>query len=184
MRPTLRALLLTATASLGTACGGPLFFVEAEIEEVCNREDDVSFPAAPSGISSIQQNFALPLGDIGASLPDGALETELHLKLFEVNVTHGDVDLSAIEHASVKLRPAGSGTPITLVEYQRPAGAGPLRTLALTASVPVDVMELAREEQLDLTFEARGALPQEQWTGSLRACAGVRAKVEYFDVVF
>lgn len=183
MRPNLRTLLLTATASLGAACG-PLFFVEAEIEEICNREDDISFPAAPPDTLTIQQDFELPLGDIGDSLPDGSLETELHLKLFEVSTANNGVDLSAIEYATVKLRPAGSATPIVLAEYQRPAGAGPLRTLSLTGSVPVDVMELAREEQLHLTFEARGALPPVEWTGSLRACAGVRAKVKYFDVVF
>jgi hypothetical protein len=184
MRPSLRLLLLSATASLATGCEGPLFFAEAELEEVCKTEQRVTFPAAFPGIASIQQAFELPIGDTGASLPEGEMETELQLKVFEVTVTSGNADLGRIETASVTLRPTGSTTPVKLVDYQRPANTGTLTTLSLRASAPVDVLELARQETLELTFEARGQLPQQQWTASLRACASLRAKVDYFDIAF
>lgn len=184
MRPSLRILLLTASASLVTACEGPLFFAEAEMEEICKTEPTVTFPAALPGTTSVQQTFELPIGDTGSSLPEGDLESELRLKVFEVTATSNNVDLRSIESATLTLRQPGSTTGIRLVEYRRPSDSGPLTKLTLTASAPLDVLELARENKLEMTFEARGALPQQEWTASLRACAGVRAKVDYFDLVF
>lgn len=184
MRPSLRILLLTATASLVTACEGPLFFAEAETEEICKTEQRVTFPAALPGTSSVQQTFELPIGDTGSALPEGDMESELRLKLFEVTATSNNVDLRSIESATLTLRQPGSTTGIRLVEYRRPSDTGPMTKLTLTASAPIDVLELAREDTLEMTFEARGALPQQEWTASLRACAGVRAKVDYFDLIF
>ena len=183
MRPSLRILLLTATASLLTACDGPLFFAEAETEEICKTESRVTFPAALPGTSSVQQSFELPIGDTGAALPEGDMESELRLKVFEITAT-SNVDLRSIESATLTLRQPGSTTGIRLVEYRRPADSGPLTKITLTASAPIDVLELAREDTLEMTFEARGALPQQEWTASLRACAGLRSQVDYFDLIF
>lgn len=183
MRPSHRILLLTATASLLTACEGPLFFAEAETEEICKTESRVTFPAALPGTSSVQQSFELPIGDTGSALPEGDLESELRLKVFELTATSG-VDLRSIESATLTLRQPGATTGIRLVEYRRPSDSGPLTKITLTASAPIDVLELAREDTLEMTFEARGSLPQQEWTASLRACAGLRAKVDYFDLIF
>jgi hypothetical protein len=183
MRPSLRTLLLSAAATLASGCGESLFFVEAETEEVCKTEQNVHFPAALPGTTSIQQNFELPIGDMGSSLPEGQLESELRLKLFEVTVTGGGADLSGIERATVSLRQPGSTSVIKVIDYTRPANASGEK-LTLTAATPVDLLELARQDTLEFSFEARGALPQQGWTATLRACAGMRAQVDYFDLVF
>ncbi|XXF77110.1 hypothetical protein P2318_29255 [Myxococcaceae bacterium GXIMD 01537] len=184
MRTPTRILLLTA-AALASGCGDSLFFVEAEVQEICKTEKSVTFPAALPGTASVQQTFELPIGDSGAALPEGTMDSDLRLKVFEVTATSGNVDLSQIESATVSIKKAGSTeAPIKLIEYRRPPNAGSLQKLSLTASAPVDVLELARQEQLDLTFEARGALPTQEWTASVRMCAGLRAKVDYFDLVF
>lgn len=184
MRPSLRTLLLSAAATLASGCGGSPFFVEAETEEVCKTEQNIQFPAALPGTASIQQTFELPIGDMGASLPEGQMESELRLKVFEITVTGGGADLSGIERATVSLRQPGTTSALKVIDYTRPANLPSGQKLTLTATTPVDMLELARQDTLELSFEARGALPQQSWTASLRACAGLRARVEYFDLVF
>jgi hypothetical protein len=183
MRPTIRTLLLSAAATLASGCDS-LFFVEAEAEEVCQTEQNVTFPGAFPGTASIQQSFELPIGDVGGTLPEGQMESELTLRLFEVTVTGGGADLRGIERASVVLQRPGTTETIKLIDYVRAENAPSGTTLTLAASAPVDVLELARQEQLQLNFEARGSLPQQSWTANLRACAGLRAKVDYFDLAF
>ncbi len=181
MRTTsLRALLLSATALLATGCDS-LFFIEAEAEEICKAEPNIEFPAAFPGTASVQQTLTFPLGDFADPLPAEAdVETELRLKVFEVTA---DTDLSGIERASVSVRRPGTEEAILIGEYRR-TGTGATQTLRLTGSGAVDLLDLARQEELDFLFDARGSLPTRSWTATLRACAGVRAKASYFDLVF
>lgn len=182
MRTTsLRALLLSATALLATGCDS-LFSIEAEAEEICKSEPDLSFPAALPITVSVERTLTFPLGDFADPLPEEAdVETELRLKLFEVTA---DTDLSGIERATVSVRrPGTSEQPILIGEYRRTTTA-PTQTLRLTGSGAVNLLDMAREEELDFIFEARGSLPSEDWTATLRACAGVRAQANYFDLVF
>jgi hypothetical protein len=181
MRTTsLRALLLSATALLATGCDS-LFFIEAEAEEICKAEPNIEFPAAFPGTASVQQTLTFPLGDFADPLPAEAdVETELRLKVFEVTA---DTDLSGIERASVSVRRPGTEEAILIGEYRR-TGTGATQTLRLTGSGAVDLLDLARQEELDFLFDARGSLPTRSWTATLRACAGVRARASYFDLVF
>lgn len=181
MRTTsLRVLLLSATALLATGCDS-LFFIEAEAEEICKAEPNIEFPAALPGTASVQQTLTFPLGDFADPLPEEAdVETELRLKVFEVTA---DTDLSGIERASVSVRRPGTEETILIGEYRR-TGTGATQTLRLTGSGAVDLLDLARQEELDFLFDARGSLPTRAWTATLRACAGVRARASYFDLVF
>ncbi|MCP3141715.1 hypothetical protein [Pyxidicoccus xibeiensis] len=175
-----RALLLASAALLVSGCDS-LFFIEAEAEEICKAEPDIEFPAALPGTASVQQTLTFPLGDFADPLPDDAdVETELRLKVFEVTA---DTDLSGIERASVSVRKPGTEQTILIGEYRR-TGTAPTQTLRLTGSGSVDLLDMARQEELDFVFDARGSLPLESWTATLRACAGVRAKASYFDLVF
>lgn len=181
MRTTsFRALLLCSTALFATGCDS-LFFIEAEAEEICKTEPDLEFPAAFPGTASVQQTLTFPLGDLSTPLPDDAdVDTELRLKVFEVTA---DTDLSGIERASVSVRKPGTSDAILVGEYRR-TGTSPTRVIRLTSSGAVDLLDLGREEELDFIFDARGSLPIESWTATLRACAGVRARADYFDFVF
>lgn len=181
MRTTpFRALLLATCALLATGCDS-LFSIEAEAEEICKSEPDVAFPAAVPLAVSVQHTLSFPLGDFADPLPPEAdLETELRLKLFEVSA---NTDLSGIERASVSVRRPGTEDTILLGEYRRTSTA-PTRTLRFSGSGAVDLLDLARQEELDFVFEARGTLPSQQWQATLRACAGIRAQATYFDLVF
>jgi hypothetical protein len=177
---SLRALLLASTVLLATGCDS-LFFIEAEAEEICKSQSDLDFPAALPITVSVQQTLTFPLGDLADPLPDEAdVETELRLKVFEVTA---DTDLSGIERATVSVRRPGTEQLIQIGEYRR-SGTTPTQVIRLTSSGSVDLMDLARQEELDFVFEARGSLPSEDWSATLRACAGVRAKASYFDLVF
>ncbi|NPC86728.1 hypothetical protein HPC49_52165, partial [Pyxidicoccus fallax] len=130
---------------------------------------------------SVRQTLSFPLGDITDPLPEDAeVETDLRLKVFEVNA---DTDLSGIERASVSVRRPGTEDTVLLGEYRR-TSTSPTRTLRITGSGSVNLLDLARQEELDFVFEARGTLPTEDWSASFRACAGVRAETNYFDLVF
>ncbi|MFP2957935.1 hypothetical protein ACLEPN_08915 [Myxococcus sp. 1LA] len=181
MRTTsFRILLLSGLALLTTGCES-LFFIEAEAEEICKTERDLSFPAALPLTVNVERSITFPLGDFADPLPEETdVETELRLRLFEVTA---DTDLSGVERASVSVRQPGSTTTHVIGEYTRTSTAA-TRTIQLTSTGPVDLLDLAREPELEFIFDARGTLPSEDWTASLRACAGVKAHANYFDLVF
>ncbi len=181
-------LLLSTLALLLSGCrdiADTFFIVEAENEEICKTLRGAGFPGAPSGLSTIHYTFPFPIGQMGSELPEGRLESELSLKLFEITVTEGDADLSSIEYAKISLRRQGSTEIIrTLLEYNRPADTLATSRLIVQGIDTVNVPELARDEVVDLVFEARGSLPPQGWKADLRACASVWARVHYFDFIF
>ncbi len=181
MRNTsIRALLLSSVALLATGCES-LFFIEAEAEEICKTERDLSFPAAVPLTGNVQRSINFPLGDVADPLPeDTTVKTELRLRLFEVTA---DTDLSGVERASVSVRRPGSNDTHVLGEYTR-TGTAPTRIIQLVSTGPVDLLDLARESELEFIFDARGSLPSQDWTANVRTCAGVKAHANYFDLVF
>jgi hypothetical protein len=161
------------------------FFVDLETEEICKTERSLAFPAASTGTATLEQTLSFPLGEVGAELPEGRLDTQFRLRLFELDVTSGEADLTGIESATVSLRRPGSAEVIrTLLEYRRPAQVFSPTRLSLRGVEAVQVPQLAREEQVELVFEASGNLPQRAWTADVRACAGLFGRVHYFDVIF
>ncbi|MBU8895443.1 hypothetical protein DRW03_14510 [Corallococcus sp. H22C18031201] len=178
--PSYRALLLCAAPLLVTGCDS-LFTLEVEAEEICKTQADVSFPAAPSGTASVQQTLSLPLGDFAEPLPeDVEVTSALRLKTFEVDA---NTDLSGIERATVSLRKPGSDEVILVGEYRR-SGTGPVRQIRLTGGGAVDVLDLAKQSNLDFVFDAKGSLPSTQWTANMKVCAAVKARANYFNLLF
>lgn len=188
MRALPRVLLLTATTLLASGCrkiADTFFVVNAETEEICKTERSLAFPAAAPDTRTLVHVFDFPLGQIGQELPEGRLETEFRLKLFELDVTGGEADLSGLEYAKVSLRRPGAQEVIrTLLEYRQPSQAFSPSRLALRGVEAASVAELAREDRLELVFEAQGTLPPQAWTADIRACAGLRTEVHYFELIF
>jgi len=188
MRAHPRVLLLCAVTLLTSGCrkiADTFFVVDLETEEICKTEQGLAFPASPAGTATLEQTLSFPLGQVGAELPEGRLDTQLRLRLFELDVTGGEVDLSGIEYAKVSLRRPGSTEVIrTLLEYRRPAQVFSPTRLSLRGVEAVQVPELARDDHVELVFEASGNLPQQAWTTDVRACAGLFGRVHYFDVIF
>jgi hypothetical protein len=188
MRALPRALLPCAALLLATGCGDiadTLFIVEVETEQICKVQRAITFPASQRGTTSFSYAFELPLGQVGAELPDGRLESELRLRKFELVVTSGNANMNALDSARVSLRRPGSAEIIrTLVEYQRPSQGSAPERLTLYGVDPVDVPQLARESSVELLFEASGTLPEQAWTVDIEACAGLWARVHYFDLLF
>ncbi|MDC0713235.1 hypothetical protein POL68_32535 [Stigmatella sp. ncwal1] len=182
MSPPFR-VLLTSLALLGTGCG-PLFFIEAETEEVCKTERGLSFVGAAPTTVSLQQTVLFPLEDLADALPDGDTEATLRLRRFELTATQGNPDLRGIERAIVSLRKPGQTALTPLLEYRRPSSGTAPQAIAATGIESVDLVDQLREEELELVFEARGSLPPQDWKADFRACAGLKVKVDYLDVVF
>jgi hypothetical protein len=181
-RPSFR-VPLAALALLGTGCG-PLFFLEAETQETCKLERGLTFPAALPTTVSVQQTVVFPLEDIADALPGGDTEATLRLKRFELTPTQGNPDLRGIERALVSLRKPGQTALTPLLEYRRAATQTAPPRIAATGSESVDLADQIREKELELVFEARGALPAQEWRADFRACAGLQIKVDYLDWVF
>ncbi|HEY0093384.1 MAG TPA: hypothetical protein VGB96_03630 [Archangium sp.] len=188
MRALCRVLPLTATLLLAPGCrkiADTFFVVNAETEEICENQRSLEFPAAGPETRRLERTFEFPLGQIGADLPEGRLETEFRLKLFELDVTGGEVDLSGLEYAKVSLKRPGAQEVIrTLLEFQQPSQAFSPTRLTLRGVEAASVAQLAREDRVELVFEVRGTLPPQAWTADLRACAGLRAEVHYFELIF
>ncbi|WP_224372416.1 hypothetical protein [Hyalangium versicolor] len=180
MSPSIRILLI-ALPLLATGCDS-LFYVEAETDEVCKTERKLSFPASIPIPGTVSRTMEFPVGDIIGTIPTGSTEAQLRMRLFELTTT--DVDLSGVEKASVSLRLEGQSAPMKLLEYKRPANQTATQKLTATGSGVLDLNELIRQENLELTFEASGTLPQRDWNGDLRVCAGLWLKTDVLDLIF
>ncbi|MGZ3459127.1 MAG: hypothetical protein ACXU86_11565 [Archangium sp.] len=183
-----RVLLLTATALLAPGCrelADTLFVVNAQTDEICKTERNITFPAPAPGTDTLTYTLEFPLGQLGSDLPGGLLDTELRLRLFQLDVTGGGADLSGLEYAKVSLKRVGSPEVIrTLVEYRQPSQAFSPSQVALRGVEPTSVPQLAREDRVELVFEAQGSLPAQAWTADIRACTGLWTEVHYFHLIF
>jgi hypothetical protein len=182
MRPCLRILLITLPL-LATGCGS-LFYVEAETEEICKTQRNVEFPASIPIPGTVSQTINFPIGDVRNTLPQGSTEAELRVKLFEVTARTGNPDLSGVERASVAVRLPSQSTPTKLLEYRRPANQPPTQKIAATGSGILNFNELTQQENLELTLEASGTLPQRDWTADVRVCAGLWLRTDVLDLIF
>ncbi|NNB84342.1 hypothetical protein HJC10_21215 [Corallococcus exiguus] len=177
-----RTLLLAgAVTLLGTGCDS-LFTIEVEAERICKTENDLSFPASPPIAGSVEQSFTIPLGDFASALPEDAdVETELRLKLFDATAS---TDISGIERASLAVRKPGSAEYVVLGEFRRTGTAGSTNKLELTSSGAVDVLDLAKQEELEFRFQATGSPPTQSWTADVEVCVGAKASANYFGLLF
>jgi hypothetical protein len=182
MRPSIRILLI-ALPLLATGCDS-IFYVEAETQEVCKTERNITFPASIPIPGAVSQTLNFPVGDISSSIPTGSTQAQLRVHLFELTATSSNVDLNGVEQASVALRLPGETTPTKLLEYKRPANQTSTQKLSATGSGVLDLNELIRQDNLELTFTASGTLPQQDWNGDLRVCAGLWMKTNILDLIF
>ena len=177
-----RTLLLCCALPLFTTGCESLFSIEVEAEEICKTENDLSFPAAPPLSGSVEQSFQIPLGDFANALPDDTdVETQLRLKLFDATAT---TDISGIERASLSVRKPGSTEYVLLGEFRRTGTGGPTNKLQLTSSGEVDVLDLAKQEQMEFLFQATGSPPSQSWSADVKVCVGAKAQANYFNLLF
>jgi pyruvate-formate lyase-activating enzyme len=188
MRALSRVLPLTALTLFAPGCrkvADTFFVVNAETEEICKSQRNIEFTAAGPDTRTLTYIFEFPLGQLGADLPEGRLETDFRLRLFQLDVSGGGADLSGLEYARVSLRRVGAQEVIrTLLEYRQPSQAFSPTQLTLRGVEAASVAELAREDRLELVFETQGTLPARAWTADILACAGLRAEVHYFNFIF
>src|SRR5690606_33704652 len=118
MRPSIRILLISLPL-LTTGCSS-LFSVEAETEELCKTQHNVSFPGLPLPPGTVSQTVDYPIGGLVGTLPAESTEARLRMRLFEVTATGGNPELSGVERASVALRFPDQPTLTKVLEYRRP----------------------------------------------------------------
>ncbi|MFL5345369.1 MAG: hypothetical protein ACJ8AT_11275 [Hyalangium sp.] len=182
MSPSYRILLI-ALPLLTTGCSD-LFYVEAETEEICKTQRNISFPASIPIPGTVSQTINFPVGDISATIPTGSTQAQLRVRLFELTATSSNVDLNGIDHASVALRLPNQSTPTKLLEYKRAANQTSTQKISATGSGVLDLNDLIRQDNLELTFEASGTLPTKDWTGDLRICSGLWMRTNILDLIF
>ncbi|ATB28574.1 hypothetical protein [Melittangium boletus] len=184
-----RLLILTAAVLLAPGCrkiADTFFVVTAETDELCKAERGLTFSG--DGTDTLTHTVIFPLGQMGTDLPEGHLETELRVRLFELDVMRGEVDLKEdLQVVKVSLRRRGATEFIrTLLEQENNASSQaftPTR-LVLRAVEAASVPELARDEQVEMVLEARTRRPLPAWTADLQVCASLRAEVHYFHLIY
>jgi|GEM_PF-1117951 len=184
-----RVLMLTTAVLFAPGCrkiADTFFVVTAETDELCKSERSLTFSG--DGTDTLTRTVTFPLGQMGADLPEGHLETELRLRLFELDVTGGAVDLKEnLQMVKVSLRRQGATEFIrTLLEQENnaPSQAFTPTRLVLRGVEAASVPELARDEQVELVLEARTREPLPEWTADLQVCASLRAEVHYFHLIY
>lgn len=182
MRPSFRILFL-ALPLLATGCGS-LFYVEAETEEVCRTEHNVTFPGSIPIPGTVSQEIHFPVGDITGTIPRGSTEAQLRVHLFEVTATSGNPELSGVERASVSIRLPSDPTPTVLLEYRRPANQTSTQKLSAAGSGTLDLNQLLEQDQLVLNVTASGTLPTREWKADVRVCAGLWLRTDVLDLLF
>jgi hypothetical protein len=182
MRSSFRILLI-ALPLLSTGCSS-LFSVEAETEEICKTQRNVSFPGVPLPPGTVSQTLNFPVGDLIGTLPAGSTEALLRMRLFEVTATSGNPELSGVERATVSIRLPDETRPRELLRYTRPPNQPSTQKLSAPGSGEVDINQLIGQESLELTVEASGQLPPRDWTADVRVCAGLFLKADVLDLIF
>ncbi len=173
-----RTLLLSALLVGSTGCG-QLFFVEAEVEEVCKTLPEISIPGMPSG----QQEMNLDTGteyDFGeqlASLPKVDLEADLELRSLTIKPTRGVTDLVFVEKAEASVVEGTQDVPV--VSYLRAAGATSIPSVELAPSVPKDLFPLLQNGTVKLNAKLAATFPAQDWAVEVKACFRLRARVNY-----
>ncbi|QRK06440.1 hypothetical protein JQX13_41110 [Archangium violaceum] len=176
-----RALLLLSLSGFLGGCSDfsfkDLFFVELEEERMCKQLEDFVMPAAPPG--SYEVSTVLPF-----SFP-GSIESDtvgsLTLQLTEVTLqTDDNSRFDTIDEAMLAMRPEGAtdlSQATMLLAYERQPGAG-VQGVQLRGE-EVDLTRLNRDGPVELYLQAKGALPNEEWTLRGRACMAFRVRVNY-----
>lgn len=182
MRSSFRILLITLPL-LTTGCSS-LFSVEAETEELCKTQRNVSFPGVPLPPGTVAQAFNFPIGDLVGTLPSGSTEARLRMRLFEVTATSGNPELGGVERANVSLRFPDQATLTKVLEYRRPANQPSTQKLSAAGNGEVDINKLIGQETIEVTIEVSGQLPPRDWTADVRVCAGLFLKADVLDLIF
>lgn len=182
MRPSFRILFL-ALPLLATGCGS-LFYVEAETDEVCKTQHNVTFPGSIPIPGNTSAKFFFPIGDITSTIPRGSTDAQLRVHRFDVTATSGNPELSGVERASVAIRLPGDPAPTVLLEYRRPANQTSTQKLSAVGSGVLDLNQLLEQDELELDLAASGVLPTQEWKADVRVCAGLWLRTDVLDLIF
>jgi hypothetical protein len=184
----MRAIFLLAAAIAFSGCNA--LYVQADEQRLCivNAGGSQTFPGVPPLQLTLEQTFPLQLSDLTQSLPTGG-DLQLHVYALEVDLTdpNGSQDFSGIQQASLSVTPPGQTSPVTLAAYTQDPANPPSTTLALLtppAGQQLDLMTLADSSQnIQVTFDVSGTLPQNSWTAGINVCAKVSARFNYGDAL-
>lgn len=191
MRPHL--LLPIALAGL-SACGGPLFSAEVEVERfcyarrVCEAAGQASpclpplptIPASGQIPSGALPAFAVPL-QLPPLLRNHGSEVEIRLLQARVVPVSASTDLRGIVSLDLSLAPA-SGAPVAVAAYARPVptpGSVPSLTLA---GQRIDVVAYLQANQMQVRLGGAydAPFPSAAWDADLELCFYGRALMPYF----
>jgi hypothetical protein len=180
----MKKILLALSLFSLTGCGGPMFFAEVEVPEVCKSLLAQDFPAAP--VPGFQGTLSFPpfTLDFGDSVPltnDEKLEATIRILSGHLSATSGVSNLDFVDAASIRLLPPASSTlpPLSVVDYTRPAGAPSSNSIEITDASDPDIFPYVQAGAITLEISLTGTLPTTAWSADISACAGAKAKYRY-----
>jgi hypothetical protein len=164
------------------ACG-PLFFVQADLPQVCETFTGQSFPGVPSSESG---SFTYPpqtfdLGGLLSSLPKDRLTADIRVTSGTLTATGGVSDLGFINSLEIDLfQSADAGTTgLALLSYQKDDSAPAPTSIDLASGHEPNIFSYAEGGSITAGFSMSGTLPEQDWTADFKLCISADAKYQY-----
>jgi hypothetical protein len=166
----LRLSSLAVLLSLTVACGEQVdwLVVETEVSALCVVELPTGFEANPTdGVAS----HVLNEDDLGIALSD-KFTTEMYLRGVGISSFDGIENFDFIESLRVQVA-TGESEPVELLNYISDEDKGSEWFVASESLV--DIATYIEAEDLELTIEFTGELPDTAWTANLEVCVSAQA---------
>jgi hypothetical protein len=172
-----RSVLLFSLLTCLTGCG-PLFFIEAEADEICKTVPEFVVPAMPgSGTVSLDTATDIDLSEQLALLPVEDLDADLELLTLTLTPTRGVTDLSFVEKAQASTLDGEREVPV--VSYVRAEGAAAAPSVELGGAGRQDLFPYLQKGKMTLKATLTAVFPQQEWAVQARGCFHVRTRVDY-----
>jgi hypothetical protein len=172
--------LVALCSTLAVGCGGPIFFVEVEVPEVCKAMPGLGFPSSPIA-APITYEQDLPY-DAASQLPfpaDTPLDPTVNILRVKFTLTEGPSDFSFINSAAIQARTAVQTTKFDIATYDNSGAA--TAEMNLEGNTDTNIMELIREGDLIFSMKLDGTASLTAWASEVQMCLRAAAKVDYLD---
>jgi len=163
MRASIALLASAILASSSLGCGATV-----EVPRICFTQAGLVVPGSPAGADVTSPTFAVTLTDQIPLLDTSTSDADLRLQEVTVTPVAGSPDLSGIQTATVRVRPA-SGALVDAASYQRNAAAPAPAAIVLkgdTVNVAPDLVSGVA----NLSFTLSGQPPRTSWTANVETC--------------
>lgn len=182
----MRKLILLVPLAALFGCGESLLYAGAKVERLCIRKTSETLPGTSSMTDdvlegTIRTSIQVPVEDAPDLTKEG-LTAKVNVLSFRIRAANGALD--AVERLVVRVMPQPGSVrePLLLVDYPGASGLVRGQDGELTADLAgagASLVGYLEEESLDVSIEASGGLPTQDWSADVELCMEVDGEYDY-----